>query len=92
MKNYDKIMEEMTPEQLATQRVKLVILNQSEPFYMTSRGQLYPFNNLNSAIIDEFNYLISDIPGTDQKITAKADLDEIAKDGPQPEHNEKSKK
>ena len=49
MKNYDKIMEEMTPEQLATQRVKLVILNQSEPFYMTSRGQLYPFNNLNSA-------------------------------------------
>lgn len=86
MKNYDKIMEEMTPEQLATQRVKLVIVNQSEPFYMTSRGQLYPFNNLNSAIVDEFNYLISDIPGT------TADVDEVSKDEPQPDRNEKSKK
>lgn len=64
MTNFEKIMQSMTPETMANERVKLVLVNQGEPFYMTSRGQLYNFNNLQGAVIDEYNFLISAIPET----------------------------
>ena len=92
MKNYDKIMEEMTPEIMANQRVKMVIVNQSEPFYMTSRGQLYSINNLHSAVVDEFNYLITDIPGTEPELTRTTDVDDVSEDKSQPDRNEKPEK
>lgn len=62
MTNYQKIMQEMNPETMANLRVKQIIVNNSEPFYVTSTGQLYSFDNLRSAVIAEYNWLISNIP------------------------------
>lgn len=62
MTNFEKIMQEMNPETMANLRVKQIIVNNSEPFYVTSTGQLYSFDNLRSAVIAEYNWLISNIP------------------------------
>ncbi len=47
MTNFEKIMQEMNPETMANLRVKQIIVNNSEPFYVTSTGQLYTFDKLN---------------------------------------------
>lgn len=57
MTNYDKIMKEMTIEQMANLRVRMIIVNSAEPFYMTSTGQLFSYNNLNEAVKYEYRYL-----------------------------------
>ena len=62
MTNFEKIMQEMNPETMANLRVKQIIVNNSEPFYVTSTGQLYTFDNLRGAVIAEYNWLISNIP------------------------------
>lgn len=60
MTNYEKILKEMNAEKMANDRVKMVLINRGEPFYMTSRGQLYTFNNLREAVIDEYDWLIKE--------------------------------
>lgn len=69
MTNFEKIMQEMNPETMANLRVKQIIVNNSEPFYVTSTGQLYTFDNLRGAVIAEYNWLISNIPETNKNNT-----------------------
>ena len=69
MTNFEKIMQEMNPETMANLRVKQIIVNNSEPFYVTSAGQLYTFDNLRGAVIAEYNWLISNIPETNKNNT-----------------------
>ena len=69
MTNFEKIVQEMNPETMANLRVKQIIVNNSEPFYVTSTGQLYTFDNLRGAVIAEYNWLISNIPETNKNNT-----------------------
>ena len=79
MTNFEKIMQSMTPETMANERVKMVLINQGQPFYMTSRGQLYNFNNLQGAVIDEYNFLISAVSEEpDKQEETKEDKDKEA--------------
>lgn len=69
MTNFEKIMQEMNPETMANLRVKQIIVNNLEPFYVTSTGQLYTFDNLRGAVIAEYNWLISNIPEVNKNNT-----------------------
>ena len=40
MTNYEVMMKNMTPEQMAEKGVQLVVINNNKFFYMTSSGQL----------------------------------------------------
>lgn len=62
MKNYDKIMKEMTPERFAQIGVKPAVINGNEVFYMSSSGQLFPFTNegLQRAVNFEYRWLMID--------------------------------
>lgn len=60
MKNYDAIMQSMTPERMAETNVKLVTVNNTNLFYMTSTGQLFNTNQLEDAIRYEYNWLMND--------------------------------
>ena len=42
--NFEKIMENITLEKFASMVVKAVVINGTDPFYVTTTGQLYPFN------------------------------------------------
>ena len=56
---YQLVMSRMTPEHLAGLGVQLVQVNGSELFWMTSIGQLYPFNSKKAALEAEYVWLIS---------------------------------
>ena len=56
---YQVLMARMTPEELTTLGVKLISVNNSELFWVTSIGQLYPFNDKQSALEAEYNWLNS---------------------------------
>lgn len=60
MKNYDRIMQDMTPERMAEVNVKLVTVNNTNLFYMTSSGQLFNTNQYNDAVRYEYNWLMND--------------------------------
>ena len=60
--NYDIMMQEMTLEKLARKNVQLIIVNGQEPFYVTTTGQLFNFNDLKSAIEFEMRYLSMEVP------------------------------
>lgn len=60
--NYDVMMQEMTIEKLAIKNVQLVIVNGQEPFYVTTTGQLFNFNDRKSAIEFEMRYLSMEVP------------------------------
>ena len=60
--NYDAMMKEMTIEKLAIKNVQLVIVNGQEPFYVTTTGQLFNFNDRKSAIEFEMRYLSMEVP------------------------------
>ena len=60
MKNYDAIMQTMTPEKMAEMNVKLVTVNNTNLFYMTSSGQLFNTNQYNDAVVYEYNWLTND--------------------------------
>lgn len=60
MKNYDKIMNGMTPEIMAELGVKLVSVNNRDLYYMTSSGQLFYTSDYQSAVQHEFNWLMVD--------------------------------
>ena len=71
MKNYDAIMQTMTPERMAENNVKLVTVNSTNLFYMTSSGQLFPISQLEDAIRYEYNWLMTD-PSADTESCDKA--------------------
>lgn len=52
-------MSKMTMEEMATMGVQLITVNNSELFWVTSIGQLYPFNNRQKAIEAEYAWLNS---------------------------------
>lgn len=60
--NYDAMMKEMTIEKLAIKNVQLVIVNGQEPFYVTTTGQLFNFNDRKAAIEFEMRYLRTEVP------------------------------
>ena len=60
--NYDAMMKEMTIEKLAMKNVQLVIVNGQEPFYVTTTGQLFNFNDRKAAIEFEMRYLSMEVP------------------------------
>lgn len=53
-------MREMNIDKLARINVHMVIVNQSEPFYVTSTGQMFPFDRLEDAIAFEYQWLNSE--------------------------------
>ena len=58
---YDTIMANMTPQQFANTSVKLVSVNSTELFWLTSIGQLYNFNNRAAAVEAELEWLMSSV-------------------------------
>lgn len=60
MKNYDKLMEMMTPELLAELGVKQVNVDNRRLFYMTSSGQLFNIDDYGAAYAHEYNWLMKD--------------------------------
>ena len=60
--NYDAMMKEMTIEKLAIKNVQLVIVNGQEPFYVTTTGQLFNFNDRKAAVEFEMRYLSMEVP------------------------------
>ena len=62
MTKYEEIMKNMTPETLATLGVKMVTLNNTELYYVTSSGQLYPTNEYDRALVHEYNWLTAAPP------------------------------
>lgn len=42
--NFDRIVKSLTPETFASMVVKVAVINGTDPFYVTTTGQLYPFN------------------------------------------------
>lgn len=64
MTNYEQILNSMTAEQFAQIMTKPVIVNNSDIFYMTSTGQLFPFNQqgLSDAVNFEYHFLMQQVP------------------------------
>ena len=60
--NYDAMMKEMTIEKLAMKNVQLAIVNGQEPFYVTTTGQLFNFNDRKAAVEFEMRYLSMEVP------------------------------
>ena len=75
MTNYSKLLADMTPEKLAQLNVHMIIVNQSQPFYMTSTGQLFDFNHLADAVKYEYTWLTKELesPTTDPSIKVETD-------------------
>ena len=74
MKNYDRIMQDMTPERMAEVNVKLVTVNNTNLFYMTSSGQLFNTNQYEDAVRYEYRWLMTD--PTPEKTTAECECGE----------------
>lgn len=60
MRNYDVIMEKMTPEILAEKGVHLISVDNRRLFYMTSSGQLFNTNQFEAAMQHEYAWLMYD--------------------------------
>lgn len=56
---YDTIIANMTPEVLADLGVRLVTINSTELCWVTSAGQLYPFDAKAQAVSAELTWLQS---------------------------------
>jgi hypothetical protein len=56
---YRNLLASMTPQKLASLGVKLVLVNKSELFWVTSVGQLYSFDDKERALQDEYQWLMS---------------------------------
>lgn len=68
MTNYRRILSQMTPEKMANANVKVVIVNNSQPFYITSSGQLFNFDDFDSAVKYEYDWLNTVIPYTNNEV------------------------
>lgn len=60
MRNYEAMMQQMTPELLAEKNVHLVTVDNRRLFYLTSSGQLFNNTDLEAAINHEYNWLMFD--------------------------------
>ena len=58
---YRNLLASMTPQKLASLGVKLVLVNKSELYWVTSVGQLYSFDDKDRALQDEYQWLMSSI-------------------------------
>jgi hypothetical protein len=58
---YDVVMANMTIDKLADMGVRLIYVNNSDLFWVTSSGQLYAFNDRTHAVEAEYNWLISSV-------------------------------
>lgn len=71
MKNYEKIMNEMTAEKLAELSVHLVTVDNKRLFYLTSPGQLFPIDKFQDAVNFELAWLNFDpennVPDTNEE-------------------------
>ena len=56
---YEVLMSRMTPDQLASLGVKLISVNNSELFWVTTTGQLYNFDSKQRALEAEYAWLMS---------------------------------
>lgn len=63
MTQFEKLKETLTVEQFASMTVKLAIMNGSDPYYVTTTGQLYPMNQrgLDAAIRHETQFWNSEL-------------------------------
>ena len=59
-RNYDIMMKQMTPEQLAEKNVHLVTVDNRRLYYMTSSGQLFNNTELDAALQHEYQWLMYD--------------------------------
>ena len=59
-RNYDIMMKQMTPEQLAEKNVHLVTVNNRRLYYMTSSGQLFNNTDFDAALQHEYQWLMYD--------------------------------
>ncbi len=60
MRNYEAMMQQMTPELLAEKNVHLVTVDNRRLFYMTSSGQLFNNTDYEAAVRHEYNWLMFD--------------------------------
>ena len=60
MTNFEKLVNSLTPENITEISVKLITVNNSQLFWVTSSGQLFPYENRESAVRYEYNWLITD--------------------------------
>lgn len=58
---YDVVMANMTIDKLADMGVRLIYVNNSDIFWVTSTGQLYAFNDRAHAVEAEYNWLASSV-------------------------------
>ena len=58
MTNFENLIKNLKVEDFARMIVKIAIINNSEPYYVTSSGQLYPMNpeGYNAAVEHETNF------------------------------------
>ena len=59
-RNYDIMMKQMTPEQLAEKNVHLVTVDNRRLYYMTSSGQLFNNTDFDAAVRHEYQWLMYD--------------------------------
>ena len=57
--NYENIVNNMTIEDLTNRNVSLVNVNNMQLFWVTSSGQLFPYENYHNAIAYEIEWLNS---------------------------------
>jgi hypothetical protein len=57
---YAAIIASMTPQALANLGVKLISVNSTELYWVTSVGQLFAFNNRQAALQAEYDWLMSE--------------------------------
>ena len=60
MTNFEKLVNSLTPENITEMSVKLITVNNSQLFWVTSSGQLFPYEKRDSAVRYEYNWLITD--------------------------------
>lgn len=65
MTNFEKLLNSLTPENITEMSVKLITVNNSQLFWVTSSGQLFPYEDRESAVRYEYNWLITDDDVTD---------------------------
>lgn len=71
MKNYDVLMEQMTPERMAEMNVRLVTVENRRILYMTSAGQLFPVDKFEDAVRFELAWLNFDPEAESDKEVAE---------------------
>lgn len=68
MTRFDEVIKNITVKEFANLNVRLVILNSSEPFYLTSTGQLYPMSQkgLEAAVQHEEAFWSTEVEKKDE--------------------------